>query len=122
LPEAAERGEFGAFSGKVLMQPLPVAPAPEAAHPLAALFWLGDAPDEPVGGGVTARRLTGMALAKALIASAMNIRYHAPDRLLRQLRFAERVAHVLPVYALNYRRDYALLGQVTDRIREAARA
>jgi hypothetical protein len=122
LPVAAQHGEFGSLSGKVLMQPSPVAPSPEAAHPLAALFWLGDSEEEQVDGGVTARRLTGMAVAKALIASTMNIRYHAPDRLSRQLRFAERVSRVLPVYALRYRRDYGLLDQVTAYVRGVARA
>jgi hypothetical protein len=54
-----------------------------------------------------------MDLMRVLTASAMDIRYYAPDRLARQLRFAERVARTLPVYAL----CYALLDRVVEQIR-----
>ena len=56
-------------------------------------------------------------LLQTLTSSAMNKRYYAPDRLMRQFRFAERVAHTLPVYALNYARRYPLLDRVGEEIR-----
>ena len=66
------------------------------------------------------RRLGGIELARALISSAMNIRYHAPERLERQMRFAQRLAEVLPVYALEYPRSFAALDEVSRELRRVA--
>ena len=114
LPGAAAQGHFNALSGKLLMRPRSVAPSPDAPRPLSALFWLG----EPgTGDAVTARRLEGAALAKVLIASAMNIRYFAAERLVRQLRFAEQIGRRLPVYELVYPRGYSVMERVAAELR-----
>jgi len=83
--------------------------------PLAALFWLGE-PSPPGSEEVSVASLTGIAPVKALTHASMNGRYYAPERLERQLRFAERVARQVPVFALQYRRDYALLDKVADAL------
>jgi len=85
------------------------------AVPLAALFWLGE-PSPPGSEEVSVASLTGIAPVKALTHASMNGRYYAPERLERQLRFAERVARQVPVFALQYRRDYALLDKVADAL------
>lgn len=87
------------------------------AHPLFALFWLDEPARTSAGDGVTSIRLAGLDLARVLATSAMNIRYHEPDRLARQLPLAEHVAQVVPVYALRYARRYTLLEQVAREIR-----
>jgi hypothetical protein len=116
LPAAAEHGYFAKSHGKILVQPRPAVPAAASLRPLRALFSLGSAADQP-SAKVAARRLTGMELGKTLIASAMDIRNYAPQRLTRQLQFAEHVARAVPVYALTYPRDYAMLGRVAEDIR-----
>lgn len=120
LPGAAAQGHFSALSGKVLIEPraTPVAPEP---RPLVALFLLAAA-DERSAIRPTARRVTGAKLIRLLIASAMDIRNAAPERLARQLRFAERTAGVLPVYELCYRRDYDALAGVAEEIRRTIRS
>ena len=90
---------------------------------LDALFWLGNAVEEgDEGPDVRASRMSGAALLKALLASAMNIRYHAPERLGRRLRFVEQVARVVPVYDLEYRRDFALMPRVAQEMRKVLAA
>lgn len=129
LPQAAERGHFNEETEKLLVQPSPTANDGKPRR-LDALFWLGK-PGEAAAGAIptsvpisvpAARRLTGNELARALISSAMNIRYHAPDRLARQMRFAESVAALLPVHALDYPRSFATLDRVTTEIRRAVAA
>lgn len=116
LPRATSEGHWNSMSGKIMVRPHAAAEERHAPKPLAALFWLGD--DEPQNPtiGVTSTRLSGIDLAHTLTASAMNIRYYAPDRLTRQLRFAERLGKVMPVYALKYARSYAVLEQVAEEI------
>ncbi|MGD9883317.1 hypothetical protein [Reyranella sp.] len=120
LPGAAARGHFSSLSGKVLIEPQ-AGPATPEPRPLAALFLLASA-DERSAGCPSARRVTGAELIRLLIASAMDIRNAAPARLARQLRFAERMASVLPVYELGYRRDYDALAGVADEIRRTIRS
>lgn len=120
LPGAAAQGHFSALSGKVLIEPRTLSSAPEP-RPLAALFVLAGA-DERSGAQPTAQRVTGAKLIRLLIASAMDIRNAAPERLARQLRFAERTAGLLPVYELCYRRDYDALAAVADEIRRTIRS
>lgn len=117
LPGAAEHGHFNALSGKLLMRPRRTVPSPDTPRPLSALFWLTE-PSE--GDEVTVRRLEGAALAKVLIASAMNIRYFAPDRLVRQLRFAEQIGRRLPVYELCYPRGYSVMGRLAAEIHRSS--
>ena len=116
LPGAAEHGHFNALSGKLLMRPRRSGRPPDAPRKLSALFRLTE-PRE--GDGVTVRRLEGAALAKVLIGSAMNIRYFAPDRLVRQLRFAELIGRRLPVYELSYPRGYSVMGRVAAELRRS---
>jgi len=120
LPEAVGDGYWNTLSGKIMIQPHAPMPGRHAPQPLAALFWLGEEELPSASGVVTATRLAGIDLARVLTASAMNIRYYAPDRLTRQLQFAERVAHVLPVHALRYARSYPLLERVAAEIRRLA--
>ena len=47
-------------------------------------------------------------------------RYHAPERLERQMRFAQKLAEVLPVYALEYPRSFAALDEVSRELRRVA--
>jgi hypothetical protein len=84
--------------------------------PLGALFWLGEREPRPGTTEVAIRRLTGIEPVKVLTASTMNRRHVAADRLVRQLRFAERLARALPIHALGYRRDYGLLDRVAAAI------
>jgi hypothetical protein len=120
LPEAVGDGYWNTLSGKIMVQPHAPMPGRHVPQPLAALFWLGEPEQPSAPDAVTATRLAGLDLARVLTSSAMNIRYYAPDRLTRQLQFAERVAHVLPVHALHYARDYPLLDRVAAEIRRLA--
>lgn len=124
LPGAAAQGHFSALSGKVLIEPPPASPATPAncgPRPLVALFLLAAAPDQHTAVRPAARRVTGAELIKLLLASAMDIRNAAPERLARQLRFARRTAGILPVYELRYRRDYGELAGVAAEIRRTIR-
>ena len=115
MPRAMAAGHFNVLSGKIMVRPRSIAAIRRAPRPLSALFWLGASP--PVSNDVTIERLAGVELVRALTASAMNIRYHAPDRLTRQLHFAERVSKTLPVLSLAYARRYELLDRVAAEIR-----
>ena len=119
LPDAMGDGHWNAATGKIMVRPHAPMAGRHAPWPLAALFWLGDAVPA-VEAGVSSARLAGLDLLRAITASAMNIWYYAPDRLARQLQFAERVAHVLPVHALRYARSYQLLDRVAAEIRRLA--
>lgn len=120
LPGAARRGHFSALSGKVLVEPR-ATPGTADPRPLAALFLLAGA-DGRSPACPAARRVTGSELIRLLIASAMDIRNAAPARLARQLRFAERIAGILPVYELGYRRDYDVLAAVAGEVRRTIRS
>lgn len=114
LAGAALFGAFDRLGEKRLVRPRMASP-PMRPHPLSALFWLGDMPtSERLEGG----RLEGTALARALIASAMNTRYLTPERLARQLRFAERVGRELPMFRLAYPRRFELLDEVAVKVRQ----
>jgi hypothetical protein len=120
LPKAISEGYWNTLTDKIMVRPHAPMPGRHAPQPLSALFWLGDPEPPPAPGVVTATRLAGIDLARVLTASAMNIRYFAPDRLARQLQFAERVAHILPVHSLRYARSYPLLDRVAAEIRRLA--
>lgn len=117
LPGRVGDGHFNPLSGKIMIQPHDTVRPRREPLRLAALFCLDELHEQPASDAVSMRRLAGNDLLQALTASAMNKRYHAPDRLIRQFRFAERVAHTLPVYALNYARRYPLLDRVGEEIR-----
>jgi hypothetical protein len=120
LPEARKHGAFNGLSGKFMMQPREAMNSPRRPHPLSALFWLGDPDATPAPQDVSLKRLGGAELARNLIASAMNTRYHRPERLVRQFRFSEQVAQFLPVYELSYPRKFEVMPRVVDEIRRAA--
>jgi ABC-type uncharacterized transport system YnjBCD ATPase subunit len=115
LPQSVAAGHFNALSGKLMVEPREDAGDRAEPRPLAAMFWLGDPP--PASDKVRSMRLAGTALARALLSSAMNIRYHAPDRLARQMRFTAQVAETVPVHALLYPRRHERLAGVDDEIR-----
>jgi hypothetical protein len=121
LPDASRDGSFNRLSSKRMFEPGGACGRVVAPVPLAALFWLGE-PEPPVAEGeVAIRRLSGIEPVKVLTASTMNRRYVAADRLVRQLRFAERLARALPIHALRYRRDYEVLDRVARAMDESAR-
>ena len=120
LPEAVADGHWNAMSGKIMVQPHDPMPTRHTPQPLAALLWLDEPPPEAAPDAVSSTRLTGVELVRTLSVSAMEIRYYAPDRLARQLRFAERVAGVLPVYGLHYSRSYPVLDRVAEEIKRRA--
>ena len=124
LPGAVDDGHWNAMSGKIMVQPHGQLHGQMTSHcpvhPLSALFWLGEPGRTSAADAVSSIRLAGLDLARVLTTSAMNIRYQAPDRLARQLLFAEHVAQVVPVYALRYARRYTLLEQVAREVREKA--
>ncbi len=122
LPQALEDGYFNSVTGKLLVRPRPVAPAYDAPRKLSALFWLDEPAMASADQDISLNRLGGLALARTLIASAMNVRYHVPERLERRLRFAEQVARTVPVYALEYPRRFAIMQQVVREIRRAVSA
>ncbi len=121
LPRAVKQGYFNVASDKALVRPRETMPACDVARPLDALFWMGDH-ETDLSTPVSVHRLGGFRLTKVLIASAMNKRYDAPSRLGRQLRFAERVADSLPVYALEYPRSFEVMDRVADEIRRVVSA
>ncbi len=123
LPRAAQQGHFNTVTGKILVCPSETMPAYDKPRRLNALFWVGDAVEAgSAAPDLSITRMGGLALARALIASAMNVRYHAPERLERRLRFAEDVAKALPVYALEYRRDFSIMERVAREIRRVVSA
>jgi hypothetical protein len=66
---------------------------------------------------VSIQRLAGIERVKTLTRSTMNIRYVTPERLTRQLRFAEQMARAVPIFSLRYPRDYAALPEVAEALR-----
>jgi len=120
LPAATAHGQFNPLRGKVMVEPRPKAVPRRQATRLAALFHLGD-PDErpPADGAVSASRLAGVHLAKALLSSAMDNRYCQTPRLARQIEFARRLAATLPVYALRYPRSFDAMAEIAGEIRRA---
>jgi hypothetical protein len=116
LPDAARDGSFNRLSSKRMFEPGGASSRVLQPVPLSALFWLGE-PQPAMGESeVATRRLAGIEPVKVLTGSTMNRRHVAADRLVRQLRFAERLARALPIYALRYRRDYDLLDRVATAI------
>jgi len=118
LPDAVMQGSFNKLSGKTMFEPSGPSNAEPRGTPLAALVWLGD--EEAARSGdpaVSIQRLTGIERMKILTRSTMNIRYVTPERLTRQLRFAEQMARAVPIFSLRYPRDYAALPEVAEALR-----
>jgi hypothetical protein len=115
LPAATADGAFAEVNGKMLVRPHTDDRPSRAPRCLCALFLLSGA---DTADGIRVRRLAGLDLARTLVASAMDIRYRFPDRLVRQMRFAEQLGRLLPVHVLSYPHDYAVLDRVADVIIE----
>jgi hypothetical protein len=119
LADAVGAGSFNSVSGKIMVRPHAAAAPSHRQVPLAGLFLL----EEPLPGApadaVSMRRLAGVELARTLIASTMNSRYHTPARLSNQFRFADRLARALPVFAVAYPRHFAVMDRVGEEIRRA---
>jgi hypothetical protein len=121
MPGAMSDGSFNRLSRKMMIRPDVVSSLVSAPLPLSTLFWLGD--EEPPEGtrDVSTRRLIGVEPVKVLTQSTMATRYLASERLKRQLRFAERLARRIPIYALDYRRDFDLLESVSRQLQRILR-
>jgi hypothetical protein len=115
LPDAVTDGHFNALSGKIMVRPRKEARQHRPPAPLAALFHIGSPDEEPAT--VSSRRLSGLELARTLMSSAMDTRYAKSSRMERQIRFAGRLADVLPVHMLRYPRTVAALDGVAREIR-----
>lgn len=119
LPGGVDQGFWSLVGEKLILAP--DGPAPDArARRLTAIYHLDapapseDAPEPRV------ERLSGLALFTTILASSMNSRLHAPDRLARQFRFAERLTADLPVFRLTYRRDFEALEKAAKLIHGSA--
>jgi hypothetical protein len=115
LPDAVTDGHFNALSGKIMVQPRREGRRHRSPVPLAALFHIGS-PDDTVA-AMSNRRLHGLELARTLLSSAMDTRYGKSSRMERQIRFAARMADLLPVHALHYPRTVEALDDVAREIR-----
>ena len=115
LPDAVTDGHFNALSGKIMVRPRREGRRHRSPAPLAALFHIG-LPGDTVA-TVSSRRLNGLELARTLLSSAMDTRYGKSSRMERQIRFAARVADLLPVHALRYPRTVEALDGVAREIR-----
>lgn len=116
LPDALQQGSFNRLSGKTMFEPREALATNARGTPLSALVWLDDEPSTEHGSSLSVRRLTGVERVKMLTRSTMDIRYCSPERLERQLRFAERIARTVPIFALRYPRNYAALPQVAEAL------
>ena len=114
LPDAVTDGHFNALSGKIMVRPRKDQRRHRPPVRLAAMFHIGS-PDEAAS-TVSSRRLTGLELARTLMSSAMDTRYAKSSRMERQIRFAARVADLLPVHALRYPRTVMALDGVAREI------
>jgi hypothetical protein len=115
LPDAVADGHFNALSGKIMVRPRKEVRPPRQPSPLAALFHIGS-PDDDTVTEISSSRLNGLELARTLLSSAMDTRYARTSRMERQIRFAARVADLLPVYALRYPRTVEALDGVAREI------
>lgn len=116
LPDAVADGHFNALSGKIMVRPRKEARGHRPPSRLAALFHIGSPDDDKVT-AISSARLNGLELAKTLMSSAMDTRYAKSSRMERQIRFAARVADLLPIYALRYPRTVEALDGVAREIR-----
>ncbi len=116
LPDAVADGHFNALSGKIMVRPRKEVRRHRPPSRLAALFHIGS-PDDDTITAISSARLNGLELARTLMSSAMDTRYARSSRMERQIRFAARVADLLPVYALRYPRTVEALDGVAREIR-----
>jgi serine kinase of HPr protein (carbohydrate metabolism regulator) len=110
--------ENAALNAKLIFQ-LRSAGAVRSARQLSALFHLEQPAHDSEPSGAILARLVGQDLFTTILSATMNSRHHAPARLQRQFRFAERLARAISVYRLTYPRSYDVLNLVADRICQA---
>ena len=118
LPGAVTQGSFNTLSGKTMFEPSCPTNAESRGTPLSALVWLAEEEAPSGDPEVSIQRLTGIERVKILTRSTMNIRYVTPERLMRQLRFAEQMARAVPIFSIRYPRDYAALPAVAEALRQ----
>lgn len=117
LPAAVPHGHFNPLSGKIMVQPREKVRPDRVPMRLSALFHIGHPDEQGPIEGVSSARLVGLDLATTLISSTMDTRYAEPSRLARQIRFAARVAGILPIYELRYPRNFDVMDKVAAEIR-----
>jgi hypothetical protein len=111
--------ENNPLNEKLIFQPRDGA-AVRCALQLSALFHLDQPSPDLELSRVLVAPLAGQDLFTTILSSTMNSHHHAPARLRRQFRFAERLLRAIPVYRLTYRRNYDVLNSVADQIYQAA--
>ena len=116
LPSSVAEGHFNPLSGKLMVRPPSQQAVPPEAPALAALVHLEPPGEASSNGEPTLERLRGAALARTLIASAMDDHNAEPQRLQRQLAFVSRIATTIPVFSLRYRREFKVMPKVADTI------
>ncbi len=118
LPGAPPSGRWSPMRDK-LVYDLGVPEAPRGPQRLAALYHLR-APKGRDHRGIDMARLGGAELFRTLGGSTMNNAVSAPGRAERHFRFVERVARMIPVYALSYPRNFDCLKDVAQMILRSA--
>jgi hypothetical protein len=114
LPAAIRDAAFNPMSGKLLVE---AALLREAGVPLSALFWLDEPPATEAA--VTVRRVQGVEAIRILLASTLHRDHRPPERIERQLRSIERLAKLVPLFAVAYPRRHELLPAVADALRRS---
>jgi hypothetical protein len=112
LPAAARGAAFNPVSGKRLVE---VASPLDDRLPLAALFWLDEAPVD----AVTARPVQGAEALKILLAATLHRDHRPPKRIERQLGALARLAKAVPMFALAYPRRHEVLPAVAGAVRRS---
>jgi hypothetical protein len=102
-------------SGKLIYQPSERTSG-GCARPLSAVFHLDRPLEDSEKTNDRVEPLIGLDLFKTIASATMNSRLHSAARLHRQFRFAERLARMVPMYRLSYRREYEVLDSVVDKI------
>jgi len=111
LPDVAREASFNPMSGKLLVEAgaCGIGESPG----LAALFRL----DEPSGDcGVSVRLVDGGEAVRTLLASTLHRDHRPVQRMAGQFRQIERLARAVPLFALGYPRQHALLPAVAAAV------
>ena len=111
LPVAARDAAFNPMSGKLLVEAVS---SHDNRFPLAALFWLDEAPLT-----VAVRRVQGVEAIRMLLASTLHRDHRPIERTERQLRALQRLATSVPLFVLAYPRRHEFLPAVADAVRRS---
>jgi hypothetical protein len=118
LPSAARDAAFNPMSGKLLVEA--DSPAIDEHLPLAALFWLGEPAPSEDDAAVAVRRMQGGEAMQILLSCTLHRDHRPVERLERQLRVIQRIAQVVPLFALGYARRHDQLPCVAAAVRQWA--